>query len=285
MKRKLLITATLFLSVFYPLQNLQAQSKEDSLAFVSAEWNWQELGKGALAGNARISIFGSIQNISIVKYPAKKFRTGIMNFPGAEAGPTDSLAMKSKASIAINGSYFNTRTICPHTFLSIGHKVQGESPADELQRSNGILAFKDRKGRKIDIFPCDSTEYESYRKEYYSAIAAGPLLLSDGKEAFIDTDSKFNSDRHPRSIMGYDRNGYYHMIVIDGRFPGQADGITIKEAAAIAIYAGLYEAINLDGGGSSTLWTEPTGVINHPSDNKRFDHSGCRTVPTIIIAR
>ena len=85
--------------------------------------------------------------------------------------------------------------------------------------------------------------------------------------------------------MGYDRNGYYHMIVIDGRFPGQADGITIKEAAAIAIYAGLYEAINLDGGGSSTLWTEPTGVINHPSDNKRFDHSGCRTVPTIIIAR
>lgn len=39
---------------------------------------------------------------------------------------------------------------------------------------------------------------------------------------------------------------------------------------------------NLDGGGSSALWTSTTGVISHPRDNRRFDHEGERTVPNLI---
>ena len=47
----------------------------------------------------------------------------------------------------------------------------------------------------------------------------------------------------------------------------------------------MTDAINLDGGGSSTLWTDETGVINHPYDNKKWDHAGERRVPNILIAR
>ena len=46
---------------------------------------------------------------------------------------------------------------------------------------------------------------------------------------------------------------------------------------------GMTDAINLDGGGSTTLWTEKTGVINHPYDNRKFDHDGERSVPNLIV--
>lgn len=44
---------------------------------------------------------------------------------------------------------------------------------------------------------------------------------------------------------------------------GRADGASIHEAAYICRLLGMTDAINLDGGGSTTLWTDNTGVINH----------------------
>ena len=41
----------------------------------------------------------------------------------------------------------------------------------------------------------------------------------------------------------------------------------------------------IDGGGSSTLWTAQEGVLNHPYDNRRFDHEGERGVPNCIVVR
>ena len=71
-------------------------------------------------------------------------------------------------------------------------------------------------------------------------------------------------------------------MVIDGRFKGAADGASIYETAYICHLFGMTDAINLDGGGSSALWTSTTGVISHPCDNRRFDHEGERTVPNLI---
>lgn len=71
--------------------------------------------------------------------------------------------------------------------------------------------------------------------------------------------------------------------MIDGRFKKQADGASIYETAYICHMLGMTDAINLDGGGSATLWTEKTGVINHPSDNKKFDHEGERVIPNLIV--
>ncbi|MFN7139367.1 MAG: phosphodiester glycosidase family protein, partial [Limisphaerales bacterium] len=42
-------------------------------------------------------------------------------------------------------------------------------------------------------------------------------------------------------------------------------------------------AINLDGGGSTTMWLRGKGIINHPSDNKKFDHEGARAIRTAVI--
>lgn len=89
----------------------------------------------------------------------------------------------------------------------------------------------------------------------------------------------------PRSLIGKRPNGEVVMAVIDGRAKGQAAGATIAETAYIARLLGLTDALNLDGGGSSALWTAQEGVVSHPSDNRRFDHAGERAVPNGIVAR
>lgn len=42
-------------------------------------------------------------------------------------------------------------------------------------------------------------------------------------------------------------------------------------------------ALNLDGGGSTTMWVKGEGVINYPTDNKRFDHYGQRRIRNYIM--
>ena len=85
--------------------------------------------------------------------------------------------------------------------------------------------------------------------------------------------------------MGYTKDGWVYFIVVDGRFPGQAEGMTVSEMQVLCQSLGLYEAMNFDGGGSSTLWTKDFGVMNHPYDNKVFDHKGERKVPNAIIVK
>ena len=61
--------------------------------------------------------------------------------------------------------------------------------------------------------------------------------------------------------------------------------VSLEEIAQIMLEAGCYNAINLDGGGSTTLWMEgasENGVLNSPSDNGKFDHQGERKIPNII---
>ena len=80
--------------------------------------------------------------------------------------------------------------------------------------------------------------------------------------------------------MGVTRSGEAVLIVVDGRFAQQAAGMTIGELTYLAQRLGLYAALNLDGGGSSTLWCG--GVVNHPCDNRRYDHAGERRVTNCI---
>ena len=75
---------------------------------------------------------------------------------------------------------------------------------------------------------------------------------------------------------------------MDGRSPGNAIGVNIPELAHLIRVLGGRDAINLDGGGSTTLWMEEgegNGILNCPSDNRRFDHEGERSVSNAIFVR
>ena len=73
-------------------------------------------------------------------------------------------------------------------------------------------------------------------------------------------------------------------IVVDGRNSKNAAGITINEFSFLLKQLDCKSAINLDGGGSSTLWFSDIGIVNNPSDNMIFDKNGERNVVNLFIS-
>lgn len=74
--------------------------------------------------------------------------------------------------------------------------------------------------------------------------------------------------RHPRTMYGYSKDGKQLIIcVLDGR-SSISSGAIYNEQSDIMVYAGAEGAVNADGGGSSTLYIQGLGVMNHPSDGK-----------------
>ena len=225
-----------------------AQTPRDSIAFATAQWRTADLGGGAECRYAQIDMFGSRQSISVATYPGRRFTTSIVHLD-RRAESTSDLGKAAGAEIAVNGSYFNVKTFEPVTFVLLDRKIVGRTTPEEAFRTNGVIAFKDRKGRRMEIFPCDTTQYADVARRYRSALAAGPVLIDGGKVVEYTSGSSFYTRRHPRTLIGKRADGTVVMAVIDGRFKGQGDGATIAETAYIARQLGLTEALNLDGAG------------------------------------
>lgn len=96
----------------------------------------------------------------------------------------------------------------------------------------------------------------------------GTLLVDDG----VNTGTTARVQplaRNPRTAAGVDESGEtLILIVIDGRQPGWSDGVTLPELADLMIEFGAHDAVNLDGGGSSSFLYDRGGVQleNRPSD-------------------
>jgi len=93
-----------------------------------------------------------------------------------------------------------------------------------------------------------------------TAITGGPALLRDGRR----TDFRGEAVRHPRTAIAWNRDDFY-FIQVDGRQPQLSVGMTLVELADYLQKLGCTEALNLDGGGSSTLWAGGQ-VMNNPSE-------------------
>ncbi|MBR2147051.1 MAG: phosphodiester glycosidase family protein [Muribaculaceae bacterium] len=106
-------------------------------------------------------------------------------------------------------------------------------------------------------------------------ISGNPKILGDG--VVLDTESERGdaSQLHPRSAVGYSDGGNkVYFLVVDGRSL-ISDGVRTTVLADIMRYAGATDAMNVDGGGSSTLYTSSLGVRNKPSDGtERADGNG-----------
>lgn len=251
-----------------------------SLSGHCQDFSWKSIGKGAEAGTFQGELLGLPQSISAIRYKTSRYHTDIVDAQSLFADSTSALASYRHAKGAVNASYFNVKKLIPTTFLKDNGQVISGTTPEEVFRTDGILAVS---GRRLHIFPCDTLSYAQKTRRFREAIASGPVLLQNGT-IYKDKwpGSSFFTRRHPRTIVGTTADGWVYYIVIDGRAE-KASGATIAEAAAIAQMLGLKDAINLDGGGSSTLWTEAEGVLSNPCDNGRYDHYGQRRVPNIIM--
>jgi hypothetical protein len=102
-----------------------------------------------------------------------------------------------------------------------------------------------------------------------TGIGGGPVLVRGGRAVRIevpDDDAyQFKSmrERHPRSAVGWNAEHLF-LVTSDGRREGAA-GMTLEELGAYLASLGCTEAMNLDGGGSATLWAGGA-IRNQPSD-------------------
>lgn len=256
----------------------------DSVAFVNADWKIMQLERGAEAMYASVPMFNSVQSICVIKYPARKFRTGILPIPGKKADIPSRIGKKTGAAFTLNAGYFDMKKLTSTVYLRVGDEVYGHTHPSEASRVDGVIAFKDKKGSKVLIAKSDTTQYDAVAGKCHAVIATGPtLMIKDEIVVPLHINNGFYTTRHPRTAFGTDRKGNIYMVVIDGRFPGQADGATIWETARICDLLGMTDASNLDGGGSSAIWNSTHGVINHPCDNKKFNHKGERKIPNMIV--
>lgn len=223
------------------------------------------------------------QFIAFVRYNPQAFRTDIITTNRQQANYTSALCERAGAFAGINGSYFDIKKRTPSTFIKDNGVVKAATASEEVFRTNGALVINPHDLR-VDIY--NTTDIFASDRE---VLAAGPILIDDGKRFDYGPDlqewDSFYNKRHPRSLIGKDGYGGVWMVVVDGHFESVAEGMTIAELTDLAQRLDLVEALNLDGGGSATLWVLPAGIINHPNTNGQFDHEGQRRVPNVIVAR
>lgn len=190
------------------------------------------------------------------------------------ASLTTATLKERHAQLAINASFFHpwkpgskgSNDFYPQVgdpvnvtgmLLSGGKTV---SPAETVadNRIDSILCFKTGEARILDGQQCP--------KGFSEGVAAGPRLITNG--ALRNSRLAIATGTHPRTAFAISRDHHTAWIIaVDGR---QADsaGIALSDLAAFLRSLGAWDAINLDGGGSTTLAVEgPDGlprVLNTP---------------------
>lgn len=108
------------------------------------------------------------------------------------------------------------------------------------------------------------------------AFGGGAMLVSNGNvvKSFSHTVSGYN----PRSAIGVDKSGKtVYLVAVDGR-QTSSRGMTMSELASLMAELGCYNAVNLDGGGStnmvaSSIWNENIHTVNSPSENRKVSNA------------
>ncbi len=200
---------------------------------------------------------------------------------------TSEKAAEMNAIAAINGGFFDVKNGGSVSFIEINdEKVSERSMRIDFQaglRSNIDAALiRLKTGELVFELARHSSDYLRSDAEKW-ILTAGPLLIKDsGKTDLLD--NAFVNNRHPRSAVVRTATELL-LIAVDGRHD-QALGMSLFDLQNYIISLGGLDAINLDGGGSTTLWIDSpdyVGIVNCPSDNKKFDHLGERKVSNALI--
>lgn len=151
-----------------------------------------------------------------------------------------------------------------------------KGPAQEVYIPEGGMVIMARGDAALNLLqvlePQASVSLETVSNPNYAdmniAIGGGSVLVRNG---MISPFTHSIDGNHPRTAIGFSRNGEKIIAVaVDGRTQG-SKGITQTQLAQLMVDLGAYHAINLDGGGSTTMLTRRPGdevltLANTPSD-------------------
>ncbi|WP_291635632.1 phosphodiester glycosidase family protein [Clostridium sp.] len=214
--------------------------------------------------------------ILIINDPTR-VKVGYSSKLGKEGQLTSEIAKDNNAIAAVNGGAFTDK--------SSGTKRTGTgaNPAGVIM-SSGKIAYNDTKDEDEKIETVALTKSgkllvgkhsikEMKNAGVTEAVSFGPAVIVNGQKTITQGDGGWGIA--PRTAIAQRKDGAIILLVIDGRQLSSL-GATLREVQDVLYEYGAYNATNLDGGSSSTLFYNE-GIINNPSDSL-----GERSVPSII---
>lgn len=206
-----------------------------------------------------------------------RLKIGYSNKLGTKGERTSDIAKNNNAQAAINGGAFIDKT---SGALKTG---VGANPAGVII-SNGKVVYDDMKDENQKRECVAFTKLGKLLVGFYSlnemkksgvteAVSFGPAMIVNGKKAITTGDGGWGIA--PRTCIAQKKDGTIILLVIDGRELSSI-GATLRDVQDVLYKYGAYNATNLDGGSSSTMFYN-NAVINKPCGSE-----GERTVPSII---
>ena len=169
----------------------------------------------------------------------------------------------------VNADFFNMKTGQP-----LGPVIkEGQVLKQSFHGTNAYVGVE--KSGRIRIG--DSSDFKNHKHQFVEALGAKPLLILD-KQLMQQDSSSLSTVHHPRTALGIKARGKKLIfLVVDGRQPAYSNGISLGDLSLVLKWLGATGAVNLDGGGSTTLVvaTKQSGskgqgqgyqVLNKPSD-------------------
>lgn len=203
--------------------------------------------------------------------------------------------VRNNAILAINGGYFSaTRS---ESLLVSDGELTAPGPQTRTRGAFGMVG-----GKPEIVWPhaIDSlrqiTQYSTPAEidhivrhqgrpwQPAQAVGGGPVLIKDGRIVDVGRAEGFGGShlvRHPRTAIGYRDAWTLVMVVVDGRQKASA-GVTLMELAQMLYELGCYEAVNLDGGGSSAM-VAADEVVNVPVDIPNGNRRSMRRNASALI--
>lgn len=273
--------------------------QKDSLTFVQAPWETKLIHFGGIMlrqyAFSDSSLFNSNQYVTVLAV-RNNFRFDVV------ADTTLVLTMDfveyADALAGINGSFFAWDA----PWKSVSYlRINNRELAPNRLNDKGLRSFHQsgcivvsEKGRlsvhKVPDTLMTRSETHGWEETLTGedVLSSGPVLRIKGQDEPL-LPNNFNLARHPRTAVGIRKGGRVVLVVVDGRAQ-EAAGMTMEELQHIMRWLRSWDAINLDGGGSSTMCVrknlrQPVQTVNHPSDNRMFDHQGDRKVANALIVQ
>lgn len=213
----------------------------------------------------------------LIKDPTR-VKVGYSSKLKVEGEATSTIAENNGAIAAINGGGFVDQS------SSAEWTGNGGLPTGVIM-SEGKIIYDDLGGKQtpslgitqngtmvVGNFSVDELKERGVQE----AVSFYPALIINGRMTQISGDGGFGIA--PKTAIGQRQDGAIILLVIDGRELGSL-GATVKEVQEIMSKLGAYNAINLDGGKSTTMYYDGE-IINKPSNSM-----GERTIATAIIVK
>lgn len=215
-------------------------------------------------------------HLLVIRNP-RKVKVGYSEKLGESGETTSEIAERYNAVAAINAGGFIANSAVP------------ESSSDSSGSAAGIIISKGKivynslkEGEKSCIAGItkygtlvvgDHSVEELKQLDVTEAVSFGPSLIVNGEKTITSGDGGWGTA--PRTAIGQRKDGSILLLVIDGKYIGRL-AVTLKELQDILYEYGAYNAINLDGGSSSTMYYKGKTISNP------YKSSGERKIPSVF---